>query len=191
MHIDEELIKADYWRAVMYSSLKEQLAGLGLSGSGVEFGGSNGIIQSYCPGVSWETRGYPPFNVLDSSSWDKEWDVVVLDQILEHVERPWEVFDHIGRTCKTAIITVPFLIGVHPCPTDYWRMTPQAIEMLASPHFSKIDTRSWGNTEVNFLHSEYDITGVMMANTEERVWREGLESNDEYKPFVIWAVLSK
>jgi len=42
-----ELAKQDYWRGVMYTRIREALASESISGEGVEFGGSNGIIQSW------------------------------------------------------------------------------------------------------------------------------------------------
>jgi hypothetical protein len=188
----EEWARRDYWRAVMYADLKPRLASVNPSGVGVEYGGSNGEIQSYCPGVSWDTRGYPEYDILDARSWDREWDVVILDQILEHVERPWEVFDYLAScTRQVAIIAVPFLIGVHPCPDDCWRLTPSTIRRLSEGRFRKVVVNSWGHTLANYWHSAYDRTEIMMGRVPEIEWRGALLMNDDAKPFHIWAVLEK
>jgi hypothetical protein len=177
----------------MYANLKPRLAMLDLHGSGVEFGGSNGEIQSYCPGIEWVTRGYPDYDIQNPASWDCEWDVVILDQIMEHVERPWEVFDHLARcTRKVAVIAMPFLIGVHPCPDDCWRLTPSTIRRLAlAAGFAKVAINSWGHSLANFWHSSYDRTEIMMEHVPEIEWRGALVMNDEAKPFHIWAILEK
>ena len=184
------LIEADYWRAVMYATLRQQLRDRPISGNGIEFGGSNGVIQGFCPAVEWETRGYPEYDVLDSKVWDGHWDVVVLDMVLEHVPRPWEVFRYLDQHAETAIITVPFLIGIHLCPDDCWRMTPSAIRQLGEPYYSDIDIRTWGNAEVAYLHAAYNDTGTLLK-AERRRALGVLMGNDPDKPFDIWAVLRR
>lgn len=188
----DELARQDYWRAVMYTKIRESLAGEAITGDGVEFGGSNGIIQSMLPGVIWETRRHPPYDIGDGASYERSWDVIVADQVLEHVARPWEAMRLIGEhTRKLAIITVPFLIGIHNSPGDYWRMTPQAISRLAAPHFSGIAIQSWGNAKAAYWHAIYNRTSRLMRNVPEVELDAGLSENDASKPFVIWAILRK
>ncbi len=189
---DEQLIRADYWRAAMYADLRATLADIKPSGSGCEFGGSNGVLQSYMPAVRWETRDYPPHDVLDPATWDPGWDVVVLDQILEHVSRPWEVIGHIGRaTRELAVITVPFLIGVHPCPEDFWRMTPSALSALCQPFFKRMQISTWGSAIANYYHALYQTTDKLLSVIPYEVAHEVLLQNDHSNPFMVWAVLRR
>ncbi len=188
----DQLAKNDYWRAVMYARMCISLAGETIRGSGVEFGGSNGIIQAMLPGVQWEVRSHPPYDIIDTGSYERNWDVIVADQILEHVARPWEAMRLIGEhTNKMAIITVPFLIGIHNCPRDYWRMTPAAIATLASPYFPHIDIQSWGNAKAAYWHAIYNRTNRMIRNVPEAELDAALNDNDPNKPFVIWSILRK
>lgn len=196
MILDLETLEAwarrDYWRAVMYAHLKARLAEIAPTGSGAEFGASNGEIMSYCPGVQWELRDYPQHDVLDAASWDRHWDVVVLDQILEHVLRPWEAIEHLCRcTDRVAVIAMPFLIGLHPCPSDCWRITPEMLRNLTEANFRTVEIRSWGHSVANYWHSLYNDTATLMANVSEMEWLGGLLINDESKPFHIWAILEK
>jgi hypothetical protein len=188
---NDELIISDYWRANMYATIRQRLFDNPLSGEGCEFGGSNGVIQSYCPNVRWESRDHPPYDVQSAETWDRMWDVVVMDQILEHVPRPWKAFEHLSRcTRKFAIITVPFSIEIHPCPGDWWRMTPDTIRLLAN-EFSEIEIGTWGSPIVSYWYSTYRTTEALIDCVPEQRWREVLEQNDPNCPFVIWALLRK
>lgn len=180
----------DYWREVMYKRIKETL--VPVEGQGVEFGGSNGIIQGMFPKVTWEVRKHPPYDIIDKGSYERDWDVIVADQILEHVARPWDAMELIGKhTKQVAIITVPFLIGLHMRPRDYWRMTPRTIQMLASPYFTGIHIDSWGSAKVAYWHAIYNRTERLLSSVPEVEWEQGLKDNDPNKPFVIWAILRK
>jgi hypothetical protein len=189
----DDLVRDDYFRAVMYTDIAEQLAGLDITGTGIEWGGSNGVIQRMLPGVQWENRDYPEYDVCKAESWSPA-DVVVADQVLEHVMYPWKAIEYAGiYTRDLAIVTVPFLIGVHPCPEDCWRMTPSTLRRLAEPYFSHIEIRSWGNADVAYWHAKYNDTGTVLRNVPEGEWRHSLtpEANDLAKPFVIWMVARK
>jgi SAM-dependent methyltransferase len=53
--------------------------------------------------------------------------------VLEHSRRPWLLADSIERLLVpggTLFVTVPFCWRIHAYPSDYWRMTPQAIREL-------------------------------------------------------------
>ncbi|MDO8487693.1 MAG: hypothetical protein Q7S31_00065 [bacterium] len=187
-----DLAKNDYWRAVMYDRLRESLSHESVSGEGVEFGGSNGIIQNMFPHVVWEVRRFPNFDVTNESSYERSWDVIVTDQVLEHTEKPWEAMRLIGEhTTQIAIITVPFLIGIHNSPHDFWRMTPKAIHMLAKPYFPHIDIQTWGTPKANNWHAIYNRTSRLIAAVPEAELEAELADNNTGKPFVIWAILKK
>jgi len=184
-----DLARADYWRAVMYLRLKQTLPDF--EGEGVEFGGSNGIIQGMLPQVKFEVRRYPAYDITDPNSFEREWDVLIADQILEHVDRPWKAFELIGEHARAAIITVPFMIRIHGSPRDYWRMTPKAIQMMAQPYFNKIDIQSWGTAKASYWHNLYNRTSELFRNVPEEELIAELMDNVPNKPFVIWAVLRK
>lgn len=53
--------------------------------------------------------------------------------VLEHVQRPWLLCANIEKALKvggTILISVPFVWRVHAYPSDYWRMTPEAVRTL-------------------------------------------------------------
>jgi len=188
----QALLEFDYWRAAMYAHIERWLQTQTPAGAGVEFGGSNGIIQSFCPQVQWENRDYPEYDILEPVSWDGQWDVVVLDQVLEHVERPWEVFDHLGKaTTGLAVVTMPFMLGIHGCPDDFWRMTPEMMARLARPQFPTVHVNSWGNALTAWWLQVYRETSALMKNEPREAWMTALSDSDPATPFVVWGLFHK
>ena len=64
---------------------------------------------------------------------DLSMDVVVSQETLEHVSRPFEAMAEIGRVLRpggTLYLQLPFVIGYHPCPRDFWRFTRDGIREL-------------------------------------------------------------
>jgi ubiquinone/menaquinone biosynthesis C-methylase UbiE len=69
---------------------------------------------------------------------------------LEHTERPWEVVKEIARICKTqgtVILSVPFLIGYHPCPNDFYRFSFQGVEALCQDDFELVQAWTYGGLD--------------------------------------------
>lgn len=53
--------------------------------------------------------------------------------VLEHVRRPWLFCENIEAAMVeggTILVAVPFVWRVHGYPSDYWRMTPDALPVL-------------------------------------------------------------
>lgn len=64
---------------------------------------------------------------------DNYFDLLISQEVIEHVEDPFKAINEayrvlkIGGLCYTQ---VPFIIGYHPCPHDYWRFTKEGIVTL-------------------------------------------------------------
>lgn len=59
--------------------------------------------------------------------------VVVSQETLEHVRDPFKAVSEVFRVLRpggTFYCQVPFVIGYHPGPTDFWRFTRQGIDEL-------------------------------------------------------------
>lgn len=53
--------------------------------------------------------------------------------VLEHVRRPWLLAENIERVLApggTLLCVVPFVWRVHGYPSDYWRFTKEALDVL-------------------------------------------------------------
>ncbi len=83
---------------------------------------------------------------------DGEYDVVVADQVLEHVERPWLAADEIRRITATgglAVVCTPFLHPIHPNPLDCWRIAPDGYKVLFPESvWEWVTFGMWGTREI-------------------------------------------
>lgn len=73
-------------------------------------------------------------SALDLPFQDNSVDLIVTQEVLEHVPDPFLAMREIHRVLKRggrAYVQLPFMIGFHPCPRDYWRFTDQGIIQLA------------------------------------------------------------
>jgi SAM-dependent methyltransferase len=74
---------------------------------------------------------------------DGDFDFVMSQEVLEHVGDPLAVLREMCRVLRPGgllYLQVPFIIGFHPDPSDYWRFTRQGIEEIASrAGFERVD----------------------------------------------------
>ena len=53
--------------------------------------------------------------------------------VLEHSRRPWLLAANLERLMEpgaTIFVSVPFIWRIHAYPSDYWRMTPEAVKSI-------------------------------------------------------------
>jgi SAM-dependent methyltransferase len=66
---------------------------------------------------------------------------VIALNTLEHVPRFWRGFEEIYRVLRpdgVLFVSCPFYFHIHSFPSDYWRFTPEALEILLEYYPSKI-----------------------------------------------------
>jgi SAM-dependent methyltransferase len=66
---------------------------------------------------------------------------VVAISTFEHVPRFWRGFEEIFRILRpngALLVACPFYFYIHGFPSDYWRFTPAALELLLEGYSSKI-----------------------------------------------------
>lgn len=64
---------------------------------------------------------------------DASVDLVITQEVLEHVADPFKAIAEIHRVLKpggTLYLQLPFVIGYHPGPTDFWRFTREGMTRL-------------------------------------------------------------
>jgi SAM-dependent methyltransferase len=64
---------------------------------------------------------------------DDSLDLVISQEALEHIEEPFHTIAEVHRVLRPGgkfYCQVPFLIGFHPGPSDFWRFSRQALEHL-------------------------------------------------------------
>jgi SAM-dependent methyltransferase len=94
-----------------------------------------GIDQRFGPGV--DTLGDVcnlPFN-------DNTFGTVLALSTFEHVPHFWRGFEEISRVLRpdgALLVCCPFYFHIHDEPSDYWRFTPAALELLLEDYPSKL-----------------------------------------------------
>jgi len=138
---------------------------------------------SKLPFRSYRSVDYPEFDIC-RQALPEQFDIVIADQVLEHVARPHEAVRNIKAMLRpggTALIATPFLFRVHARPHDYSRWTPAGLRsLLIEGGFTDdaIQTESWGNKACARAH----IGGPV----KDFGFGRDLSNDPEY-PMMVWA----
>ena len=105
--IPQELYSQQYSRCALYLShisfIRTHFAArLGSGVRVIEFGGSNGFLADLFDGADYEIApNAPEVDVQDLRGYPTDtFDVVILDEILEHVAKPWIAVEQVRRILK-------------------------------------------------------------------------------------------
>lgn len=145
-------------------------------------------------GWKWRERRWGSFSEMNwpdhdicEDVLDRQFDIVIADNVWEHLLRPWRATRHVLEMLKPNGIFInitPFLIRHHPIPTDCTRWTELGMHhLLADAGFDppRIETGSWGNAwAVKANLHRWARTG----------WRRNLP-NDPNFPITVWAIARK
>lgn len=89
--------------------------------------------------------------------------------VLEHVRHPWRMAENLEAALVdggTLLVCVPFCWRLHAYPSDYWRMTAEALEVL----FPSIEwrTRKYlvNGKARKIVPGRLDVDGQWMARAE-------------------------
>ena len=134
---------------------------------------------------SYRSLHYPDFDLCAPVPDDLRFDVVICEQVLEHVPDPWLAVRNLRRLCRPGghvIVTSPFLIKVHEIPIwdmrDYWRFTPRGLRTLLHEAGLRVETiGQWGNRQC--------VTGNLRWWPAYRPWLS--LDNGRDIPVQIWA----
>jgi SAM-dependent methyltransferase len=72
---------------------------------------------------------------------DRSIGTVLALSAFEHVPRFWRAFEEIHRVLRpdgAVLVSCPFYFYLHSYPSDYWRFTPHALEVLLDDYPSKV-----------------------------------------------------
>jgi SAM-dependent methyltransferase len=146
---------ADQWqRVVLNEAVGRHLDALGPAGlTAAEI---SGAAQAGRPWRAFTSLDYPAFDLCAPLEDAPAFDVVICEQVLEHVVDPCAAVANLRRLCRPGghvVVSTPLLIRVHELPEygmpDYWRFTPRGLRTLLERAGLRVDeVGSWGNRRV-------------------------------------------
>jgi SAM-dependent methyltransferase len=189
---DEGLPDQQFIRFCLYRDIKRMVARAALKDPDVlEIGSSNGVIASYLNAKTSRVTGdYPALDVCAMPEiGDERYDVVILDQVLEHVQAPAQAIAEVRRVLRPggyAIIAVPFLIRIHGAPSDYWRFTADGLRHLLKD-FRDVEIGQWGNRFTLRVVMRHGWLSVRQTRRRLMVYQD----NEPAWPLTLWAICKK
>lgn len=143
---------SDQWqRVVMNDEIAAHIERLGPERrSAAEISGDAHVKRGW---KEFCSLNYPDFDLCAPISTTERYDVVICEQVLEHVVDPFLAGRHLFELCRPggeAIVSTPFLIKQHELPLygmlDYWRFTPRGLRtLLERAGFDVYHVDTWGN----------------------------------------------
>jgi SAM-dependent methyltransferase len=105
------------------------------------------------PWKEYTSLNYPDFDLCAPLADHDKFDIVICEQVLEHVVDPWRAAANLRGLAAPGghvIVSTPFLIKVHELLLfgmhDYWRFTPCGLRLLLESQGLDVDRVStWGN----------------------------------------------
>lgn len=123
-------------------ALNQCLSRLALGGRGLNVGaGATDLHPSLVnidvvPGPAIHVRA----SAMDLPFQDEAFDLVMSQEVVEHVNDPLRALCEMRRVLRkggSLYFQVPFVIGYHPGPTDFWRFTREgALEIVRQAGFA-------------------------------------------------------
>ncbi|MFH2123685.1 MAG: methyltransferase domain-containing protein [Pseudomonadota bacterium] len=136
---------------------------------------------------SYTEANFPEFDVC-SMTLSNQFDLVIADQVFEHLLWPYRAGRHVYEMTKPggySLITTPFMIKVHQVPIDCSRWTELGLKhFLAECGFpiEEIQTGSWGNRAC--------VKANMKKNWARRGWFRSLVNEPDF-PVSVWAIAKR
>ena len=144
----------DQWqRVVMNDSIAAHIDSLGPGA--LRAAEISGDFHAGRPWKDHTSLNYPDFDLCAPLGDHARYDVVICEQVLEHVPAPWAAEANLRGLTVTGghvIVSTPFLIKAHELLLfgmhDYWRFTPRGLRLLLESAGLVVDTvETWGNVE--------------------------------------------
>jgi SAM-dependent methyltransferase len=174
----------EHWqRVAMNDVVEDWIAALGPpTRSAVEVSGD---LHGDRPWKEYAALNYPDFDLCAPLTEERRFDVVICEQVLEHVPDPWQAVENLRDLCKPGghlLVSTPFLIKVHELAAigmlDYWRFTPRGLRTLLERGGLEVEqVGSWGNRMC--------VVGNFSDWSARRPWH--MMRNETDFPVQVWA----
>ena len=102
-------------------------------------------------------------------------DLVISQEVLEHVSDPFLAMQEIHRVLKSggkAYVQIPFMIGYHPCPDDYWRFTASGLRQLSeSAGLTVVESGSTVGAGTGFYRIAVEFFSTLLSVPFHKLYR--------------------
>ncbi len=176
----------DWVRTVMYRECYQLLEQLGPAQlNALEISAGDRFANAVQFG-SMTTTQYPDFDIC-SETLERQFDVVIVDQVFEHLQWPYRAIRNVYEMVAPgghALITTPFLIKVHNVPIDCTRWTELGLNFLLQEggfESEGIETGSWGNRA---------CVKSNLRHWSKAGWFRSLKNEPDF-PVSVWALAKK
>ncbi len=167
----------------MNEAVEAHIAALGPPTSGAAE--ISGDLHADKPWREYAGLAWPEFDLCAPLTEERRFDLVICEQVLEHVADPWAAAENLRELCVPGgrvIVSTPFLIKVHEFPSygmlDYWRFTPRGLRTLLERAGLEVErVESWGNREC--------VVGNFGDWSAQRRWHS-LRDEPDF-PVQVWA----
>ncbi len=138
---------------------------------------------------SYQAVQYPDYDVCEGPLAQEQFDLVIAEQVFEHVLRPDRAAANVYQMLRPGgvfVISTPFLLKAHKDPLDLYRWTEHGMrQLLETAGFTVRTTGSWGNRECLLADMK---PGLDWTTYNPR--RHGLHNEPEFA-IVVWAFAEK
>jgi len=178
----------------MYNSLEKYIKAHVLKGKilMISEGNEHSIRNMFPVSSEFTPTSFPQTNIMKLSKFKSNtYDVVVTDQVLEHVPNPFVAVSEIYRVLKKEGICISTSCSFNPIhdSVDYFRYTKDGFREIHSIFKKILLLETWGNRQAigNYsLHGykSFDVrkrqNDLIMATSNDPVW-----------PWSVWCVAKK
>lgn len=144
----------EHWQRVVMNRAVDQYIEF-LDPRGLTAAEISGDTHAHRPWREYSALIYPEFDLCAPLAVGRRFDVVICEQVLEHVVDPGAAAENLRGLCTAGghvIVSTPFLIKVHELALflmrDYWRFTPRGLETLLERAGLEVQAMgAWGNRQ--------------------------------------------
>lgn len=166
-------------RIVMNRRIDEHLRGLGGGLTAIEVSGDTHKKRAW---KEYRSTSMRDLDLCDPPASLDQYDVVICEQVLEHVVDPWRAAQTLHDLTKPGghlVVGLPFLCAIHGTE-EFWRFTQTGITLVLESVGLVVDeVDSWGDSGT--------ARGHMRRFPPYRPWRR-LQAHDPARPVVIWVL---
>ena len=184
-------LNLEHWeRYPTYKQIKNDIENLDLINFDVleisagEYWQENFGFKSFTP------LNYPEFDICGNINLDKKFDLIIADNVWEHLKYPYRATRNVFKMLKPNgyfLVITPFLIKIHNVPIDCSRWTEDGMRYFlneAGFNLENIITNSWGNKKCAKLDLREDPTWTRIGLFRNM-------KNNKMFPLQVWALAKK